>query len=153
MSIGQGVRQGVIDFAHDFLREAVNPGDVVVDATMGNGHDTAFLASLGARVFSFDVQSAAIENTRKLLNERGLGANLVHDGHENACKYIKVLKAAVFNLGYLPGSDKSVITKPVTTIRAMEKLCGMLQTGGRIAVVVYPGHDGGAQEADAVGFG
>ena len=55
-----------------------------------------------------------------------------------------------FNLGYLPSADKSVITRPQTTIEALEKLCGLLVKGGRIAIMIYYGHEGGDIEKDAV---
>ena len=59
-------------------------------------------------------------------------------------------KAGIFNLGYLPSADKSVITQPQTTIEALEKLCSLLVKGGRIAIMIYYGHDGGDLERDAV---
>ncbi len=31
-----------LEMAHQFLAEVITKEDVVVDATMGNGHDTAF---------------------------------------------------------------------------------------------------------------
>ncbi|MCL2228260.1 MAG: class I SAM-dependent methyltransferase [Firmicutes bacterium] len=137
-----------IQIAHDFLKQVIHQGDIVVDATMGNGHDTVFLASQGAKVFAFDVQDLAITNTGKLLSQNNLSATLLKDGHENLDKYIDgEIKAAIFNLGYLPRSDKSVITKPDTTIMALKKLCGKLSPNGRIAIVVYPGHTGGDSEA------
>jgi len=118
---------------------------------MGNGHDTVFLASVCKNVFAFDVQEAAVEATRERLKASGLTATLIKDGHQNVDKYVtKPVKAAIFNLGYLPGSDKCVITKPDTTVVALEKICGLLVQGGRIAVTVYPGHDGGKAESDAV---
>ncbi len=55
-----------VGLSHILLRERVKPGDRVVDATCGNGHDTLFLAGLveaeGA-VFAFDVQELALEKT------------------------------------------------------------------------------------------
>lgn len=71
-------------------------------------------------------------------------------GHENVGQYIKSTKAAIFNLGYLPSADKSVITQPHTTIQALEKLCQCLVVGGRIVVMIYYGHIGGDVERDAV---
>jgi len=135
--------------AHLFLKEVIIPNDVVIDATMGNGHDTVFLASICNNVFAFDVQDAAIEKTRERLGD--LKATLIKDGHENVDKYVQSpIKGAIFNLGYLPHSDKQVITKPNTTIMALEKICGLLVKGGRIAITVYTGHDGGRAESDAV---
>jgi len=118
---------------------------------MGNGHDTVFLASVCKNVFAFDVQEAAVQATQARLQANGLAANLIKDGHQNVDKYVTApVKAAIFNLGYLPGSDKRVITKPDTTVIALEKISKLLVVGGRIAITVYPGHDGGKAESDAV---
>ena len=46
--------------AHAFLAEVVTKEDVVVDATMGNGHDTLFLAKLVKQVYAFDIQEQAV---------------------------------------------------------------------------------------------
>jgi tRNA G37 N-methylase Trm5 len=140
-----------INHAHKFLSEVITAEDLVVDGTMGNGHDTELLAKLSNKVFAFDVQDKAISATRERLKTNGLSATLVKDGHENIDKHInEPIKAAIFNLGYLPGSDKKVVTKPVTTIKALEVVCGLLVKGGRIAVTVYPGHEGGKTESEAV---
>jgi len=138
--------------AHEFLAEVIKQDDIVVDATMGNGHDTVFLAGLSNNVFAFDVQDKAISATQERLDKSGLKATLIKDGHQNVDKYIsaQVIKAAIFNLGYLPNSDKLVITKPDTTIMALEKVTKLLAVGGRIAVTVYPGHEGGKDEGTAV---
>ncbi|MCL2569931.1 MAG: class I SAM-dependent methyltransferase [Firmicutes bacterium] len=140
-----------IEFGHGLLAEIINQGDIVIDATMGNGHDTVFLAGLTKNVFAFDVQEDAIKNTQEKLTQAGLQANLIKNGHEDIDKYISgEVKAAIFNLGYLPGSDKSVITLPQTTIIALEKISQMLVMGGRIIVIVYSGHAGGEAERNAV---
>lgn len=141
----------VLTKAHEFLKAVVKKDDIVVDATMGNGNDTGFLASLGAKVFAFDIQKTALENTNKRLEKTNLSATLVPDGHQNVDKYIKsTIKAAIFNLGYLPKSDMSIVTKAKTTVMALEKLLKMLEKKGRIAIVVYTGHDGGQDEATKV---
>ena len=60
-------------------------------------------------------------------------------------------KAGIFNLGlFCRLADKSVITQPQTTIEALEKLCHLLVKGGRIAIMIYYGHEGGDIERDAV---
>jgi len=133
--------------AHSFVAEVINHGDLVVDATMGNGHDTAFLCTLTNNVYAFDIQDQAIQNTRA----RNLVATLIQDCHSNIDRYIKQpIKVAIFNLGYLPGSNKTIITRPETTITALKKVKSLLAPGGRIAIVVYPKHPGGKEEADAV---
>ena len=136
-----------LEMAHDFLSEVVTKEDIVVDATMGNGHDTLFLAKLAKKVYAFDIQEQALER----LNQAGMtNAQLILQGHETLDQFVTEAKAGIFNLGYLPSADKSVITRPQTTIEALEKLCALLVKGGRIAIMIYYGHEGGDLERDAV---
>ena len=58
-----------LEMAHDFLSEVVTKEDIVVDATMGNGHDTLFLAKLAKKVYAFDIQEQALEKTQERLNQ------------------------------------------------------------------------------------
>lgn len=155
--------------AHNCLEEIIKSNDIVVDATMGNGYDTLFLSNLTDHVFAFDVQNEALLATEKRLSAAGknvikisacdneklltenLSIKLILDGHENVRKYIKQpIKAAIFNLGYLPKADKTVITKPDTTLTALSALTDLLVIGGRIALMIYYGHEGGEQEKKAV---
>ncbi len=39
-----------------------------MDATMGNGHDTLFLAKLAKQVYAFDIQEQALEKTQERLS-------------------------------------------------------------------------------------
>ena len=140
-----------LEMAHDFLTQVITKDDIVVDATMGNGHDTLFLAKLAKQVYAFDIQEQALEKTNKRLQAAGLtNVQLILQGHETVDQFVSELKAAIFNLGYLPSADKSIITRPHTTIEALEKLCHMLVKGGRIAIMIYYGHEGGDLEKDAV---
>ena len=140
-----------LEMAHDFLAQVITKDDTVVDATMGNGHDTLFLAKLAKQVYAFDIQEQALEKTNQRLQAAGLtNVQLILQGHETVDQFVSELKAAIFNLGYLPSADKSIITRPHTTIEALEKLCHMLVRGGRIAIMIYYGHEGGDLEKDAV---
>ncbi len=140
-----------VEMAHQMLSKTIKPGDVVVDATMGNGWDTAFLANLTDNVYAFDVQMEALISTQALLQEKNLEAKLILDGHETIDKYVSdSVKAAIFNLGYLPRTDKSIITRPSTTLRALDLLKDKLLPHGQIMLVVYYGHEGGQREKDAV---
>ena len=140
-----------LELAHDFLAQVITQEDIVVDATMGNGHDTLFLAKLAKQVYAFDIQEQALEKTSQRLQEAGLtNAELILQGHETVDQFVREVKAAIFNLGYLPSADKSIITQPQTTLEALDKLCHMLVKGGRIAIMIYYGHDGGDIERDAV---
>ena len=53
------------------------------------------------------------------------------------------IDAAIFNLGYLPKGDKSVVTKPQTTIAAIEDIFQILSKEGIIVLVIYHGHPEG----------
>lgn len=140
-----------LEMAHDFLTKVITKDDIVVDATMGNGHDTLFLAKLAKQVYAFDIQEQALEKTNQRLQADGLtNVQLILQGHETVDQFVSELKAAIFNLGYLPSADKTIITLPHTTIEALEKLCHMLVKGGRIAIMIYYGHEGGDLEKDAV---
>ena len=140
-----------LEIAHDFLAQVITPEDIVVDATMGNGHDTLFLAKLAKQVYAFDIQEQALEKTSQRIQEAGLtNVDLILQGHETVDQYVTEVKAAIFNLGYLPSADKSIITQPQTTIEALDKLCQMLVKGGRIAIMIYYGHEGGDIERDTV---
>ncbi|MBL1227658.1 SAM-dependent methyltransferase [Enterococcus sp. BWB1-3] len=150
--------QTSLHFSHRLLEEIIQPGDQVVDATMGNGHDTALLAKLvgiTGKVYAFDVQKAAIDATRKCLSEQKLmeQSTLFHQGHETIKDVITIetpIKAAIFNLGYLPKSDKEIITQPDTTKAAVDALLDRLVSKGRIILVVYYGHEGGKEELSMV---
>ena len=140
-----------LEMAHDFLTQVIIKDDIVVDATMGNGHDTLFLAKLAKQVYAFDIQEQALEKTNQRLQAAGLtNVQLILQEHETVDQFVSEHKAAIFNLGYLPSADKSVITRPHTTIEALEKLCNRLVKGGRIAIMIYYGHEGGDLEKDAV---
>ena len=89
-----------LEMAHDFLAQVISQEDIVVDATMGNGHDTLFLAKLAKQVYAFDIQEQALEKTSQRLQEAGLtNAELILQGHETVDQFVTEVKAAIFNLG------------------------------------------------------
>ncbi len=151
----------ILSFAHQLARERIRPGDVAVDATMGNGHDTLLLAGLvgdGGRVYAFDVQEAALRSTRARLDAAGIPAErcaLLLRDHAELADALPAdargrVAAVLFNLGYLPGGDRRVMTTAASTVRALDAALAALRVGGVLCAVVYPGHDGGADEAAAV---
>jgi SAM-dependent methyltransferase len=142
----------VIPFVHNKLKEIITQNDYVIDGTCGNGYDTLFLSRIAKKVYAFDVQEVAIENTRERLHRNlRFNADLILDSHENVDKYVdKEIKAALFNLGYLPGSDKRVVTEGRSTIEAIKKIQNMLAVGGIICLVVYTGKFGGEDESSDV---
>ncbi|MEJ9281298.1 class I SAM-dependent methyltransferase [Ureibacillus thermosphaericus] len=146
----------VLPYAKTLLSSVINEGDIAVDATAGNGHDTLFLANLVGEtgfVYAFDIQQQAVDVTIQRLKENGLEhrARVILDGHEQLSKYVQEeVSGAVFNLGYLPGGNHDIITKGETTISAIEQLLSLLKIGGMIVLVIYHGHEGGKEERDAV---
>lgn len=148
--------RGAVPMSHFFLRQRVRPGDLVLDATCGNGLDTLLLAELvgeGGKVWAFDLQPVAIGATRQLLERKGWlkRVELVEAGHETLAETVPPgLAAAVFNLGYLPGGDASLVTGPVSTVSALEQSAQLLSLGGIVTVCLYTGHQGGPEEAHAV---
>ena len=148
-----GVYHNAVLLAHKFLAEVMQEGCHAVDATAGNGNDTLFLANCvgqKGKVYSFDIQRAAIARTAALLKENGLleRVQLIQDSHEHMEKYIeKAPRAIIFNLGYLPGGDHTMTTKPETTSKAVEEALTNLEPGGRISIVTYTGHTGAAEES------
>ncbi|WP_217597737.1 class I SAM-dependent methyltransferase [Cohnella sp. GbtcB17] len=168
----------VLTMAQRLVSERLAPGATVVDATAGGGVDTLFLARAvgpGGRVYAFDVQEAALARTKKRLLEaapsaapgvggaaRALGeVVLLHAGHEEMAARVPLeahgrVGAIMFNLGYLPGGPETaegagpIITKPDTTLAALDAALRLLAPGGIATIAVYPGHEGGQDEAAAV---
>ncbi len=150
------ILKNALHASHEIVKKVIVEGDRVVDATAGNGNDTLFLASLVGnigRVYAFDIQEKALENTNAKLKENHMEqrVQLINDGHQNMSKYVPHgVKVVMFNLGYLPGGDHSISTKAENTIVAIETSLNLLQIGGIIMMVVYYGGDSGFDEKDAI---
>ena len=146
----------ITEYCHRFLEEYIHEGDVCIDATAGNGNDTEFLcrrAGENGKVYAFDIQRRAIENTGKRLEESGLAgrAVLICAGHEHMKEYVKEPAAAVvFNLGYLPGGDHALATRPDTTVEAVKQGLEILRPGGVMSLCIYSGGDTGYEERDTL---
>lgn len=127
-------------------------GMVAVDCTVGNGHDTLFLAKeagVNGKVYGFDVQQSAIAATNKRLSEHDdiAPADLFHTGHENLEENVNEgVDIVVYNLGYLPRHDKSITTMTKTTLESVKQAMRIIKPGGVVSVIAYPGHDEGANE-------
>lgn len=142
--------------SHEFVKKCVTEGDIVIDATAGNGGDTLFLSELvgeSGKVYSFDIQEQAHGKTLRKLKDKGVEKRVVqiHDGHQNIDSYVhEKVKAVMFNLGYLPGGDHDIGTKGNTTAEALKKAMELLEINGVITVVVYYGGDSGYDEKEYV---
>ena len=144
-------------WAAELIERALYPGAVAVDATLGNGHDALWLCGLvgeAGRVYGFDVQQEAVERSRARLVEAGVEARatLILDGHQNMISYVppESAEAVMFNLGWLPGAAHGVTTRTETTLQAVHAALTVLKEDGVMTVCVYPGHEEGARERDAL---
>lgn len=126
-------------------------GETVIDATVGNGNDTAWLLSQvgsSGEVIGFDIQEEAIQATRDRLHDHP-NLTLIHDGHQNLLDYpYQELACVLYNLGYLPKGDKAISTQSDTTIESIRAASRLLKVGGVIMLIAYPGHPEGKKEAE-----
>ncbi len=153
----QGIIKNSVSMARHVLNQHIRPGDTVIDATCGRGKDTLYLARLvgkTGRVLAFDIQSLAVNSTYSLLREQGWldVVFLIKDDHINMTDHISgiVPRACVFNLGYMPGGNHTITTKPHSTIRALKNSLDSLAVDGIVSLVFYTGHPGGKEEYEAV---
>ncbi|KAA8497692.1 putative rRNA methylase YtqB [Porphyridium purpureum] len=161
-------------FWHVFAAEAVRPGDAVLDATVGNGHDTLHLARMvgpEGTVYGLDIQDSALTRTRERLDEAFPPNELLTDSsnslrprivlekrsHETFPESIRDgdLALVVYNLGFLPGTDplgeqRRVTTRADTTVQSLHMSLQKLRVGGLIVVTCYIGHEHGLEEQKAV---
>lgn len=144
-----------LNLAKKYWKALLSPRDLVVDATCGNGQDTLYLSHLVPEgiVFSFDIQQEALSNAELLLKshlppEQLQRVFLVLQSHAKweAISFPFPPKLIVYNLGYLPGGDKQITTKTVTTLESIKKGLSLLDSKGALSITCYPGHPEGALE-------
>lgn len=161
----------LIEISHSFIQGLTQEKNLIaqtwhaLDGTAGNGYDTLFLTKLAGiqgHVFAYDVQERAIQATREVLIRAGLEqrVTLFTHGHEHIQKDLAAffgteqpkprLHAAMFNFGFLPGSDKTCITCPQTSLAALTGLMPWMLPGGGVSLHLYTGHPGGMEEALAI---
>ena len=140
-----------VKFVQDFLASRLPEPKLLVDATCGNGGDTAFLCRLagkGGRVLGFDIQPEAIASTEKNLAAKGLSAELHCDSHANLLQYVTpgTADAVMFNFGWLPGADHNVFSHASSSIPALEAALDALRPGGVLSAILYSGRVIGSDE-------
>ncbi|HAG45094.1 MAG TPA: rRNA methylase [Clostridium sp.] len=122
--------------------------DVAIDGTLGNGYDTDFLSSFFNKVYSFDVQDIAIE---KYSDKKKKNVILIKDCHSKLKEYVKEsVDVVMYNLGFLPGGDKSITTEVSTTLTSIESSVEILKSGGIITIAIYIGHEEGEKEKNEI---
>jgi len=148
-------KHALVTEAHKTLQPYLSAHSITIDATTGNGHDTLFLARHSQKVYAFDIQKAAIDATRLRLQKSDYThkVKLIHAGHESMLEHIsenKKIDAIIFNLGYLPHSDQSIVTQKNSTLCALNHALSLLSPKGIISILAYPGHPGGTAEMHSV---
>lgn len=143
----------VLPFAKSLIMSHVQEDSVVIDGTCGNGYDTEFLAQCVPKghVYACDIQPQAIENTRQRVSSYS-NVSVIHTGNELITEHMETshqhkISAALFNLGYLPKGDKTIVTHATTTIKAFESIFKQLRPEGIIVFAIYPGHPEGFEES------
>ncbi|MEX0332739.1 MAG: class I SAM-dependent methyltransferase [Puniceicoccaceae bacterium] len=153
-------RRPLTEIAQEAWAPYLHPGDWAVDATAGNGWDTLYLARAvkpGGRVFAIDRQEAAISATASRLEQEGLSefVTLIRGDHARmrdtlACGVRGSVNLVCFNLGYLPGGDHAIMTRPESTLPALHEALLLLKPEGALSVLAYRGHHGAMREAETV---
>ena len=148
----QGFNKSILNKVRQIIDKNLKENDIAVDMTTGNGNDTLYLCNILNKgfVFGFDVQSAAINNTDKLLKDnKKENYKLFNESHENINVTLKNYKGKIslilFNLGYLPNGDKNIMTNHISTVNAIKNSFEMLNNKGIILIVIYP-HEEGKKE-------
>jgi predicted methyltransferase len=149
--------ENAVTAVHRLLRSQVGAGDVVIDATVGNGWDTQILANCVGEeglVYGFDIQQVALDVARVRLGNGVGNVRLLLAGHETMRDHIEpphqgAIRAVTFNLGYLPGGEKELTTKVSTTMAAIQQALELLMPGGLLTVVCYS-HPEGRAERESV---
>ncbi len=177
-----------VGVSHTIWASIVKPGDIVVDATCGNGYDSEYLASLALPhpttrltttpmtssitadvdsngdgkgggggegwLYCMDIQETAVSATRERLLSNGYKdrVSYICGSHESFPTAIAInsVSCISYNLGYLPGSDKTIVSKPSSTVASLRNAVPLIKPGGMLSVIGYRGHAGGLEETAAV---
>jgi len=151
-----------LSYIQNFWNDILNIGDCVIDATLGNGYDCLYLSrkvlneSCGC-VFGYDIQKAAIESTEERLSDSLSPSylkriKLFNKSHETFDEVKEEdIKLVTYNLGYLPGSDKTIQTKASTTLTSIKNAIAL--NPKYISIVSYSGHfEGKVEENELLKF-
>lgn len=150
--------QSHLDLAHQYWKKLVIPGDLVIDATCGNGHDTLFLATLALNetqgsLYTLDIQPEALEKAKERLQAHiplsyFSRIHFIPGCHSTfpAPLLPESVKLIVYNLGYLPGGNKTLTTQSNTTLESLQNALPLLAPQGVISIMCYPGHPEGKVE-------
>jgi hypothetical protein len=141
----------VVAFAHRLIKKS-KKYHLAIDATLGNGHDTLELAKSFEKVIAFDIQDLAIKRSKKrLINYQNV--TLIKGSNVEIKNYLEApIDFAIYNLGFLPGSNHKISTNPADTIASLSELLPLLDKSGIIIIVCYLRHDHGLEFNSILNF-
>lgn len=147
----------ITEWCADFIKNQVQPGDICIDATMGNGNDTLLLSRLcqdNGHVYAFDIQEQALNHTLAFLKKENAPENytLLLQSHETIDHYCQpeTVSCITYNFGYLPGGDHAKSTQAASSLRSLDLALTLLKKGGILSLCIYSGGDTGFEERDAI---
>jgi hypothetical protein len=140
----------ISNLAHSIIRNYCREFNTAVDATLGKGNDTNFLSIFFDKVYAFEIQKNAVDNYLSINNSL-TNVTVINDSHEHISKYVTdEIDCIIYNLGFLPGGDKSITTRKDSTIHSIKEGLLLLKNGGLIIIAMYTGHHNGNEEAEAI---
>lgn len=151
-----------LDLSKQYFNRLLKCGDIAIDATCGNGHDTEYLSSLilspnSGMLYALDIQDQALESAKKMIQNKFPQSiheriHFLKQCHSSFPKEIvkKSVQLIVYNLGYLPGGNKEITTIGNTTLKSIENSLELISDTGAICITCYPGHPAGAIEEQLV---
>lgn len=151
--LSRNMTKNVHFFIEGHLKEWGKENLIAMDGTLGNGYDLEFLNSQKeiSTIYGFDIQAQALEKSKARIGRTTKCIHYIQDSHHHLDRYIEEeIDLALFNLGYLPGADKKVVTRVDTTLEAIEKTIQKLSNGGMLIVMTYPGHEEGSREHETI---
>ncbi|MBS5927797.1 MAG: class I SAM-dependent methyltransferase [Clostridium sp.] len=138
----------ISEISHHIINNFLENKNVAIDGTLGNGYDTDFLSENFNRVYSFDVQKIACDNYKGKNKEN---VNVINDSHHKFKEYIdEGVDCIMYNLGFLPGGDKSVTTMHETSLQSIKEGLQLLNNGGIMTICIYRGHNEGKKEESCI---
>lgn len=138
----------ISDISHFIIEKFIENKDIAIDGTLGNGHDTDFLASKFNRVYSFELQEEACA---KYIEQANLNVEIINESHHLFRKYVKEdVDCIMYNLGFLPGGNKEITTMHETSLESIKIGLDILKLGGIMTICIYRGHNEGEKEESCI---
>lgn len=148
----------IVEFSHILINEFYlrnkNKELTFIDATCGMGNDSLFMANLlnnNGKLVCYDIQKIAINTTKDLLDSNNFN-NVIYHLSSHECFIEQDADLIIYNLGYLPTTDKKITTHVESTIKSIKNAIEITSQKDDylIIIVVYPGHSEGKIESETI---